>query len=201
MLTHHTCTTEIEEVFGTGTRLKSLNKAISRQSSHRCHNMTPAYYYYFITAGIATSMLPWDRERQGYVRAGPLRCHLHEQPQHLEQGGAWRWKIRCARHSMYTVSIQGRDEAPRGRDQSLPSHAYVYTCACIDARTPKAIILRTASSRLMQKEGSKTVSPASWGTIASLVSKCEAGFAPDSCGTCVPLTASGDVQTWYAKGV
>ena len=127
MLTHHTCTTQIEEVFGTGTRLKSLNKAISRQSSHRCHNMTPAYYYYFITAGIATSMLPWDRERQGYVRAGPLRCHLHEQPQHLEQGGAWRWKIRCARHSMYTVSIQGRDEAPRGRDQSLPSHADSYS--------------------------------------------------------------------------
>jgi hypothetical protein len=53
------------------------------------------------------------------------------------------------------------------RDQSLPSHACVYTCACIDARTPKAIILRTASSRLMQKEGSKAVSPASWRTIAS----------------------------------
>ena len=125
MLTHHTCTTEIEEVFGTGTRLKSLNKAISRQSSHRCHNMTPAYYYYFITAGIATSMLPWDRERQGYVRAGPLRCHLHEQPQHLgflskEEHGGGRFValVRC---------MQGRDAVPRGRDQSLPSHADSYS--------------------------------------------------------------------------
>jgi hypothetical protein len=43
-------------------------------------------------------------------------------------------------------ALTSRDAVPRGRDQSLPSHAYVYTCACIDARTPKAIILRTASS-------------------------------------------------------
>ena len=142
-------------------------------------------------------MLPWGAAGLRALRpAGPPRCCLHEQPQHLgflskqeHGGGRFVALVRC---------MQGRDAVPRGRDQSLPSHAYVYTCACIDARTPKAIILRTASSRLMQKEGSKTVSPASWGTIASLVSKCEAGFAPDSCGTCVPLTASGDVQTWYS---
>ena len=89
---------------------------VTQESSHTCHDMTPAY-------------LIINNNLDAAVGSGRAACTASSRPAAvslaraaaaswvLEQGGAWRWEIRCAR-SMYAGS--GRGSAGEGSEPAEP---------------------------------------------------------------------------------